>query len=192
MNRTFLSFRATWRTRSRSLGTPSPAPRPGRVSLAVFPLGRPLPSPASATASAALFGGFAGTTGLSDFPWSCIKGLPPQRSPHGPPSVDLPPREPSRTGHHRLPRATTGSPGSRAWSLSYVPGIFDRAGSTSGSRKRRRRCCLPQSGQRGHPELFAFRGSKTPPARPLSTLRCGLADRQRMTRGHRRSLLLSM
>ncbi len=86
MNRTSLSFRATWRTRSRSLDTPSPALRPGRVSLAVFPLGRPLPSPASAAASAALFGGFAGNTGLSDFPWSSTKGLPPQRSPHGPTS----------------------------------------------------------------------------------------------------------
>ena len=135
MNRTSLSFRATWRTRSRSLDTPSPAPRPGRVSLAVFPSGRPLPSPASATASAALFGGFAGTTGLSDFPSPSIKGLPPQRSPHGPPSIDLPPREPSRTGHHQHPRATTGSPGSRAWSSSCVPGFFDRAGSTSDSRK---------------------------------------------------------
>ena len=112
MNRTSLSFRATWRTRSRSLDTPSPALRPGRVSLAVFPSGRPLPSTASAPGSPGLFGSFAGSTGLSDFPWSCIKGLPPQRSPHGPPSADLPPREPSRTGHHRHPRATTvGSPG---------------------------------------------------------------------------------
>ena len=30
-----------------------------------------------------------------------------------------------------------------------------------------------------------FRGSITPPARPLSTLRCALAGRQRMTRGQR-------
>ena len=45
MNRTSLSFRATWRTRSRSLDTPSPALRPGRVSLAAFPSGRPLPPP---------------------------------------------------------------------------------------------------------------------------------------------------
>src|SRR5438105_5829539 len=35
-----------------------------------------------------------------------------------------------------------------------------------------------------------FRGSITPPARPLSTLRCALAERQRMTRGHRDSLRL--
>src|SRR5208283_102679 len=37
---------------------------------------------------------FTGTTGLSDFSRSCIKGLPPQRSPHGPPSSGLPPRYP--------------------------------------------------------------------------------------------------
>jgi hypothetical protein len=35
-----------------------------------------------------------------------------------------------------------------------------------------------------------FRGSITPPARPLSTLRCALTERQRMTRGHRDSLRL--
>ena len=68
MNRTSLSFRATWRTRSRSLDTPIPALRPGRDSLAVFPSARPLPSTTSAPAiTAGLFGGFAGSTGLSDF-----------------------------------------------------------------------------------------------------------------------------
>ena len=143
MNRTSLSLRATRRTRSRSFDTPCPAPRPGRVSLAVFPSGRPLPSTTSAPGCPGLFGGFAGSTGLSDFPCSSIKGLPPQRSPHGPPSADTPPREPSRTGHHQRPRATTGSPGSRAWSSSCVPGFSDRAGPTSDSRKRRQRCCLP-------------------------------------------------
>src|SRR5664279_3107681 len=35
-----------------------------------------------------------------------------------------------------------------------------------------------------------FRGSITPPARPLSTLRYALTERQRMTRGHRDSLRL--
>src|SRR5436305_11666524 len=35
-----------------------------------------------------------------------------------------------------------------------------------------------------------FRGSITPPARPLSTLSCALTERQRMTRGHRDSLRL--
>ena len=50
VNRTSLSFRATRRTRSRSLDTPSPALRPERVSLAAFPSGRPLPSTTSAPA----------------------------------------------------------------------------------------------------------------------------------------------
>src|SRR5439155_10880971 len=45
--------------------------------------------------------------------------------------------------------------------------------------------------KRRHPELhWKFRGSIAPPARPLSTLRCALTERQRMTRGHRRSLTL--
>ena len=60
MNRTSLSFRATWRTRSSSLDTPCPALGPGRVSLAAFPLAGRLPSTTSAPASRGLFGGFAG------------------------------------------------------------------------------------------------------------------------------------
>ena len=61
------------------IGTPCPALSPGRVALAAFPLAGPLPSTTSA-ALPGLFGGFAGTTGLSDFPRSCITayglGLP--------------------------------------------------------------------------------------------------------------------
>ena len=49
------------------------------------PLAGHLPSTTSATASAALFAGFAGTTCPSDFPSSCISGVPPQRSLSGPP-----------------------------------------------------------------------------------------------------------
>src|SRR5450759_4720239 len=47
---------------------PIPALCPGRVLLTVFPSPSPLSSTTSATALAALFGGFAGTMGLSDFP----------------------------------------------------------------------------------------------------------------------------
>src|SRR5260370_10040116 len=64
---------------------PDPALRPGRVELAVFPSANLLPSTTSATGSPALFGGFAGTTRLSDFPRSFISGVPPWRSLSGPP-----------------------------------------------------------------------------------------------------------
>jgi hypothetical protein len=96
-----------------------------------------------------------------------------------------------RTRHPSAPRATAGSPGSRAWRSACVPGISDRAGSASGSRKRRWRCCLPPMGRTSAPRTsMRFRGSIAPPTRPLSTLRCALTERQRMTRGHRGSLLL--
>ena len=51
-------------------------------------------------------------------------------------------------------RATTRSLGSRAWSLSYVPGISDRAGPTNDSRITPP-AVLPSArmGQRRHPEL---------------------------------------
>ena len=48
MNRAFLSNRAFRRTRSSALDAPLPAPSPGRVLLAAFPLAGPLPSTASA------------------------------------------------------------------------------------------------------------------------------------------------
>src|SRR5680860_667472 len=85
VNRASLSLRAISRTRSSPLDTPVPALRPGRVVLAVFSLASPLSSTTSATADAALFGGFAGTTGLSDFPRSSISGLRPWPSLSGPP-----------------------------------------------------------------------------------------------------------
>ena len=76
-------LRATSRTRSSSRDTPIPALCPGRVSPSVFPLAGPLSSPASA--AAALFGGFAGTTGPSDFPRSVIQAYRHWRSLSGPP-----------------------------------------------------------------------------------------------------------
>ena len=98
MRRTFGD--ATWRTRSRSLDTPDPALSPARGSLAAFPLAGRLPSTASSPGRPGSFGSLTGTTRPSDFPWSCIKGLPPKRSPHGPPPTGLPPREPKGTGYH--------------------------------------------------------------------------------------------
>ena len=97
VNRASLSSDAIRRTRSSALGALSPALSPGRVLLAAFPLARSLPSTTSATASAVLFGGFAGNTDLSDFRRSCISGLRPWPSLSGPSpdhrdgrSLDLP------------------------------------------------------------------------------------------------------
>src|ERR1017187_5281524 len=84
VSRASLSRTATCRTRPSSLDTLSPALRPGRVSPSVFPLVRSLSSPASA--AAALFSGFAGTTKRSDCPSPFIPGLPPWRSLGGPPA----------------------------------------------------------------------------------------------------------
>jgi len=85
VNRASLSLRAISRTRSSPPDTPGPALRPGRGVLAVFSLANPLSSTTSAAGGPALFGGFAGTTGLSDFPRSCISGLRPRPSLSGPP-----------------------------------------------------------------------------------------------------------
>jgi len=82
--------------------------------LTVFPSPSPLSSTTSATALAALFGGFAGTMGLSDFPQPFISGV-----------------------RHRLPRAARtpaggravmGSPGSRAWRFCACPGSLTARG----------------------------------------------------------------
>jgi hypothetical protein len=87
VNRASLSFCAARRTRSSAPDTPCPALCPERVLLAVFPLASPLPSTTSATGFPVLFGGFAGNTGLSDFPRSCISGLRPWPCLSGPLSV---------------------------------------------------------------------------------------------------------
>ena len=81
LNRTSLSCRATWRTRSSSLGTLFPALSPGRVLPVAFPLGDPLSSPTSAAPPGALFGSFAGTTG-SVAVGTPVTRRPPRRSPH--------------------------------------------------------------------------------------------------------------
>ena len=102
-------FRALSRTRSSALSAPDPALRPGRVLLAMFPLTGGLSSTDSASARAALFTGFAGTTPPSDFPRSYISGLPPQRSLSGPPG-------------DRPDGRAVGSPGSRARGLRTCTG----------------------------------------------------------------------
>ena len=55
---------------------------------------------------------------------------------------------------------------------------------------RRQRHRLPPRFTASAPRTRTFRGSIAPPTRPLSTLRCALTERQRMTRGHRGSLIL--
>ena len=77
MNRIFLSLLAASRTRSRPLDTLFRPCVRDVVVCRVFPLARPLSSTASATDFPVLFRGFAGTTGLSDFPEPCIIGLRP-------------------------------------------------------------------------------------------------------------------
>jgi hypothetical protein len=99
-------------------GAPYPARCPGRVLLAVFPLSSPLSSPASATK--VLFGELAGTTGLSDFPRSCISGVPPRRSLSGPPADQ-------RTGERGTSRFSRTE-------VPYVHRFSDRAGPGGGSR----------------------------------------------------------
>src|SRR5207244_8723882 len=95
-----------------------PALSPERVLLAVFPLASPLSSTTSAAAPAALFGGFAGTTGLYDFPSSFISGLRPWPSLSGP------------SGDHSG-RARAGSPGSRAWRFRACLGSLTARGPLS-------------------------------------------------------------
>ena len=95
--------------------------------------------PASAAAVAALFGGFAGTTGPSDFPRSFIPGLPPQRSLSGP------------TGDHPAGQ-NVGSPGSRAWRFRTCHGS-----PTARGQPRHWPCCLPPRRRCRHPELMISR-----------------------------------
>ena len=111
--------------------------RPGSASrgvcLAAFPSGSPLPSTTSAPGRPGLFGGLAGTTGLSDFLRSCIEGVPPQRSPRGPRPRSTTPRtipdgaSVKTVGDRRISRFSR-------MEIPYVPGFFDRAGSTGDSR----------------------------------------------------------
>ena len=120
--------------------------RSGSVSGARFagrvPLGRSLPSTASAAPPWALFGRFAGTTGPSDFPRSCITGLRPRPSPRDPPPI-------RQSG-------TVGPPGSRAWRFTHMHRFFDPAGSDGRSRNRGHRCCLPLIHSRRHPDNVHF------------------------------------
>jgi len=151
VNRASLSFRAAWRTRSSPLDTPCPALSPGCVALPVFPLARPLSSGASAAGCPALFGAFAGSTGLSDSPRLCISGFGRW------PSLSVPP--------------LIGWSGSRGVSrfsrmeVPYVLRFFDRAGSAGDSRIAPS-AMLPSAGPTASaPRICLFRGSIARPVR---------------------------
>jgi hypothetical protein len=149
VNRASLSFRAAWRIRARSLGALTPALGPERVSLAAFPSADPLPSTDSATPPWALFAGFAGTTGSSDFPRSCITGLRPWPCPHDPPNH-----------HHK--RVIVGPPGSRAWRLRACTGSWTPRGPPTARESAAGRCCLPLIARASAPRLQPISGLDSP------------------------------
>ena len=159
---------------------------PGRVSL-----GRSRPSTASAAASAALFGGFDGTTGPSDFPRSCIEGLPPQRSPRDPN------RRRSTTPRTIQDGASPTPAGDRGISLfsrmetPCVPGFTDRAGSLDGSRITPSRA-WPSAwcDSVGTPNSHISRLNSPAHTYPWPALRLHPRERRRPVRGHRGSLAL--
>ena len=155
-----------------------PALSPERVLLAVVPLASPLSSTTSAAAGMALFGGFAGTTGLYDFPSSFISGLRPWPSLSGP------------SGNHPG-RARAGSPGSRAWEIPCMRRFSDRAGSADGSRVAPP-AMLPSSlfDGVGTPDSVISRLHSPACTYPCPTLRQPPCGRWRMARGRRGSLLL--
>src|SRR2546425_858113 len=142
-----------------------------------FPLARPLPSPASAAGSSALFGGFPGTTGLSDFPRSSIIGVCPWTSRCG----LRPPR----------PQTNAGSPGSRSRCLSTCAGSLTAQGPSAPRDIGTADVAFRLPPRRRHPGVsHGFRGSIPGPYLPLSTLRGRPYERLRMTRGRRGSLRL--
>ena len=96
------------------------------------------------------------------------------------------------SGSHRASRSSMRFQVSRsfwlrrrsAWSQrrssSCVPGFFDRAGS-AGDSTITSPAAWPSANEKsvGTLNTLGFRGSIAPPARPLSTLRCALTERQR-------------
>ena len=141
-----------------------------------FPLARPLPSiPSAAEAPPftggrpTLFGDFAGTTGLSDFPCPCIIGVCPWTFRHGP-------------QYHPL-RADTGSPGSRARCFRTCTGSLTARGLDASRDIDAPSVAFRLLLRRRRPGGRVFRGSIPGLHVPLSTLRPCPYEQQRMTRG---------
>ena len=144
-----------------------------------FPLARPLPSTPSAGLAAdrlassrrplPLFGGFAGTTGLSDFPCPFIIGVCPWTS---------------RCDPHRHPeRVDAGSPGSRARCFRACLGSLTARGPDASRDIDASDVAFRVPPRRRHPEGSCFRGSIPGLHVPLSTLRPCPCGQRRMTRG---------
>src|SRR5664279_2154871 len=100
---------------------------------------------------------------------------------------------PGRPARSSTGRAIMGSPGSRAWRLHACPGSPTARGPPTARDNAAAVLPFHRGDSVGTPK-WLFRGSiarpTCTPVNSLSTLRCALAERQRMTRGHRGSLLL--
>jgi len=171
-----ISFLAASRTRARALSVRTrPCVRRTFCELE-FPLASPLPSTASAAGRPALFGSFAGTMGLSDFPVPFIVGLGPWTSRRGP--------------WHHPPRAVPGPPGSRARCFRACRGSSTASG--PGRLAKATTLVLPvvSRDNAGARNEKRFRGSIARLHVPLSTLHPRPRERRRMTRGRCGSLFL--
>ena len=131
MNRSFLSVRAFWRTRSSTLGAPCPAPCPGAFCWprfpwpASFPPPPPHPRKRGCSAASQVLRGRLTSRGRASGDYR-LSVPPATRRP-----ADMPPREPQGTGHRRQARATTGSPRSRGWSFHACLGSLTARGPTT-------------------------------------------------------------
>src|SRR5207245_564698 len=155
----------------------------GMLRSSIFPLASPLSSTASAAAQAALFGGFAGTMGLCDFPCPCIIGVRPWTF---------------RCGLGFLRSQTnTGSPGFRSRCLRTCSGSQTARGPKASRDTDASSLAFRSVQQRRHPGVaiagamvVQFRGSIPGLHAPLSTLHPRPYARRYMTRGQCGSLLL--
>src|SRR6266404_8184858 len=149
-----------------------------------FPLASPLPSTTSSASAPALFGGFAGTMGLSDFPCPYIIGVRPWTF---------------RCGlYFALPQTDTGSPGFRSRCLRACSGSQTAQGPKASHVCDASSLAFRLVQQRRHPKVATalamvvqFRGSIPGLYVPLSTLHlCPCGQLKCMTRGQCGSLAL--
>ena len=175
MTRCCLSRLAAWRTRSSALVALSRHCVRRALRSTEFPLASSLPSTASATADAALFGGFAGTMELSDFPRPFVIGF-----------VLRLPDALCRMLHDREP-----------WDLPvpaqgvsiHAPGLATARGPSAPCHGGTAGVAFRYPRQRRHPEVTRlaagrqFRGSIPGLHVPRSTLRLRPYGRRRMTWG---------